>query len=302
MYQIKIIEELLYNQNRDIALKLSSKNVFSGDNIYGGNRYPYFEIWLMQSTQCKFSTLSKDFEVHEGDILIFSQEDSKEIIKADNNAVFLTLQYDAYSYTELLPFCPLFHEYNFFGTHSNTFKNKIPATNITAKVIKDALHKIVDCFTVKKMGYEMEVLQFSLDILLTVINETNYHTDNENSSLSDIFSKTNKSLKRAIDYIEAHLNEDLTLEKISSVAELSPNYFSNIFRQHTGVKLWDYIGEKRILLATQLLIEFPNDSIISIALKSGFNNCPNFNRAFKKYTGQTPKKYKTFILRQEEII
>ena len=60
--------------------------------------------------------------------------------------------------------------------------------------------------------------------------------------------------------------------------------------------------EKRIRLATQMLVENPTDSVISVALKCGFNNCPNFNRAFKKYTGQTPKKYKTSILRQEEII
>lgn len=302
MYQIKVIDEFIYNQNRDIALKLNSKTIFSGDNIYTGGRYSYFEIWLMQSPHCNFSTLTKNFEVSEGDILIFSKDDSKEIVSADINAVFLSLQIDASSYIELLPMSTLFREHNFFETHSKSFKNKIPAVNPTAKLIKEALYKISECFSVKRQGYEIEVLQFSLDILLTIARETNYHTGSENAGSPDIYSKTHKSLKKAIDYIDAHLNEELTLERISSVAELSPNYFSNIFREQTGVKLWDYIGEKRVLLATQLLIEFPNDSIISIALKCGFNNCPNFNRAFKKYTGQTPKKYKTSILRQEETL
>jgi AraC-like DNA-binding protein len=137
-------------------------------------------------------------------------------------------------------------------------------------------------------------------MLLTIARETNYHTSNENFNSADVFSKTHQSLKKAIDYIDSHLSEELSLEKISSIAELSPNYFSNIFREQTGVKLWDYIGEKRIILATQLLIEYPNDSIISVALKCGFNNCPNFNKAFKKFTGQTPKKYKTSMLRQED--
>ncbi len=302
MNQIKAIDEFIYNQNRDIALKLSSKSIFSGDNIHTGGRYPYFEIWLMQSPHCNFSTLTGSFEVSEGDVLIFSQEDSKEITNADSNAVFLSLQIDASSYTEILPFCSLFEDHNFFTTHSKTFKNKIPAVNPISKLIKDTLQKISECFSIKRQGYEIEVMQLSLEILLTIARETNYHTNSENLGSSEFIPNTHRSLKKTIDYIDSHLNEELTLEKISSIAELSPNYFSNIFRRQTGVKLWDYISEKRVLLATQLLIEFPNDSIISIALKCGFNNCPNFNRAFKKYTGQTPKKYKTSILRQEETL
>lgn len=302
MYQIKVIDEFIYNRNRDIALKLATKSIFSGDNIHVGGRYPYFEIWLMQSPHCKFSTFSNSFEVSEGDILIFSQEDGKEIVSADSNAVFMTLQIDASSFYEIIPRCSLFEEHNFFATHSKTFKNKIPSISPTSKLLKDILYKIEESFAIKRLGYEIEVLQLCLELLLTIARETNYHTSNENPGFSDIYSKTHKSLKKAIDYIDSHLNEELTLEKISSVAELSPNYFSNIFREQTGVKLWDYIGEKRVILATQLLIEFPNDSIISIALKCGFNNCPNFNRAFKKYTGQTPKKYKTSILRQEETL
>ena len=49
MYQIKFIDEFIYNHSNDIALKLSSKSVFAGDNIYSGGGYPYFEVWLMQS-------------------------------------------------------------------------------------------------------------------------------------------------------------------------------------------------------------------------------------------------------------
>ena len=302
MNQIKFFDEFIYNQKHDIAMKLSSKSIFSGDNIYTGGIYPYFEIWLMQSPNCHFSTLTDSFDISEGDILIFSQDDSKEITNADSNAVFLTLQIDASSYSEILPHCSIFEEQKFFTTHSKAFKNKIASANPISKFIKDSLHKISECFLIKRQGYELEVMQISLEILLTIARETNYHTNSENSEKIEFLPNTHRSLKKAIDYIDAHLNEELTLEKISSIADLSPNYFSNIFRQQTGVKLWDYISEKRILLATQLLIEFPNDSIISIALKCGFNNCPNFNRAFKKYTGQTPKKYKTSILRQEATL
>ncbi len=300
MYPFKVIDEFIYNKKKDIALKLISKTIFSGDNIYNVSKYPYFEVWLLQSPHCTIILPDNKFELYEGDVLVFSENDSKDIIASDSNAVFLTLQIDSSAFTEILPYNSLLDEYNFFQSHSRHFKNKIPAVNPTAKTIKNIIYRMIDAFSVKRQGYEIEVLQLSLDVLLTIARETNYHTSSENFNSASIFSKTHKSLKKAIDYIDSHLSEELSLEKISSIAELSPNYFSNIFREQTGVKLWDYIGEKRIILATQLLIEYPNDSIISVALKCGFNNCPNFNRAFKKFTGQTPKKYKTSMLRQEE--
>lgn len=302
MYQIKVFDEFIYNRNRDIALKLTSKSVFAGENVSASAKYPYFEVWLLQSPHCAFATTKSNYEVSEGDVLVFSRADSTEIIGADSNAVFLCLQIDASAFCEMLPSCPVFDERSFFSKYSKNFKNVIPANSPVAKVLKEELLRIAEVFTVKRPGYEMEILQYSAALLLTIARDTNYHTNSEIMVHVDSYSKNHKALKKAIDYIDSHLNEELTLERISAVAELSPNYFSNIFREQTGVKLWDYIGEKRIILATQLLIEYPNDSIISIALKCGFNNCPNFNRAFKKYTGQTPKKYKTSILRQENTI
>ena len=300
MYSFKVIDEFIYNKNKDVAIKLVSKSVFSGDNIYNVSKYPYFEVWILQSQHCNVTISNNVYELYKGDVLVFSENDSKDIAASDNNAVFLSLQIDASAFNEILPINSLFDEKNFFKSHSRHFKNKIASVNPTAKIINENIYKMIEAFAVKRQGYEVEVLQLSLNILLTIARETNYHTSSEKFNSADVFSKTHKSLKKAIDYIDSHLGEELSLEKISSIAELSPNYFSNIFREQTGVKLWDYIGEKRIIMATQLLIEYPNDSIISIALKCGFNNCPNFNKAFKKFTGQTPKKYKTSMLRQEE--
>lgn len=300
MYTFNIIDEHIYNKKKDIALNFTTKMFFVGDNIYNVTKYTYFEVWMLLSSHCKIRNANNEFELYEGDLLVFSENDNINIISSDNNVAFLILKIDSSSFSEILPYNDLIFERNFFQSHSRQFKNKIPATNPTSKFIKDTFNTMTDIFSAKLPGYEIEALQQTLGIILAILRETEYHTENQHSDSEIVFSKTHKSLKKAIDYIDSHLNDELSLEKISSIAELSPNYFSNIFREQTGVKLWDYIGEKRILLATQLLIEYPNDSIISIALKCGFNNCPNFNRAFKKFTGQTPKKYKTAILRQGE--
>ena len=300
MYSLKTIDEFIYNNNRDIALKFTSNTVFAGSYFHMSNMYTYFEVWLLQSPHCKLQTKTAEYTLYQGDVLIFSKSDDKEVISSNTNALFLKLQIDANAFAKILPLVPFLENSKFFSSHSENFNNRIPASYPAAKHIRDAFAEMINIFDIKQSGYELEILKAGLDIILTILRETNYSAVSQSVTPEKIINKSNMSLKKAIDYIDSHITEELTLEKISSIAELSPNYLSNIFRELTGVRLWDYIGERRIRLATQLLIENPNDSIISIALKCGFNNCPNFNRAFKKYTGQTPMKYKISILRQED--
>ncbi len=300
MYSLKTIDEFIYNKDGDIALKLISNTIFAGNHTRFTNKYTYFEIWLLQSQHCTVQTASKLFTLNQGDILIFSQDDDKEIISADSNALFLVLQIDTQAFSFLLPSSSLFDTYTFFKTHSDGFNNRIPASDPVAQSIKEQFSYIVEAFSQNRQGYELSVMKSTLDIILNILGNTNYCNIKNEIFKNEKNIKIHKSLKKALDYIDSHLTDELTLERISTIAELSPNYLSNIFREHTGIRLWDYISEKRIRLATQLLVKNPTDSVISVALKCGFNNCPNFNRAFKKYTGQTPKKYKTSILRQEE--
>ncbi|MEE0946124.1 MAG: AraC family transcriptional regulator [Acutalibacteraceae bacterium] len=299
MYSLKAIDNYIYNKEGDVVLRLTNNTIFAGMHTRFTNQYAYFEIWYLQSQRCNLEISSRIFNLHQGDILVFSQNDDKEVINSDSNALFSVLQIDADTFNAFMPYSSLLDAYSFFTSHSEQFNNRIPASSPVAQTVRNQLSNIIEAFATKKQGYEISVLKACLDIILIIAGNTNYCDIKVEKKNSDSAIKVHKSLKKAFDYIDSHLTDELTLEKISTIAELSPNYLSNIFREQTGTRLWDYIVEKRIRLATQLLIDNPEDSVISVALKCGFNNCPNFNRAFKKYTGQTPKKYKTSILRQE---
>lgn len=98
---------------------------------------------------------------------------------------------------------------------------------------------------------------------------------------------------RAMAYIEDHLSEPLTLEKIAAEAGISPNYFSTLFRRFCGVTLWEHVQTKRIELAIRLLRSGEKQNILEIALACGFNNTANFNKAFRRHTGVTPSYYRS---------
>lgn len=257
-----------------------------------------FEIWLMTSQNCNLTVNEYEYNINKGDIFIFKKDDVCKIESIDSTSVFTVLRINCNFFLNSIPKSTVFGGSDFFGKADDSNNILIRNSENSAKIIFECLEKSKKAFASKDIGYEFVVMHHTIIALLATAHlKSNY--DYEKKETGKRNSAADTALKKAVNYIDTHLSDDLTLEKISAVAGLTPNYFSNIFKVQTGVKLWDYISEKRILLATRLLVEYPDESVISIAIKCGYNNCPNFNRAFKKFTGLTPKKYKNSIQRQE---
>lgn len=91
--------------------------------------------------------------------------------------------------------------------------------------------------------------------------------------------------------IDNNLERKLSLNFISNILGLHPNYISNLFSNHTKSKLSDYIAEKRILKAGDLL-QNTNLKIYDIANLTGYSNAKYFSSVFKKYMKQTPHEYR----------
>ena len=98
-------------------------------------------------------------------------------------------------------------------------------------------------------------------------------------------------LKRVLDYIQSHLDEDLGIEELAAVACLSPFHFTRMFRQSTGLPPHRYVADLRLERAKSLLAN-SEDSLIQIALATCFSSQSNFTRAFRQATGMTPGEYR----------
>ncbi|MGL5479384.1 MAG: helix-turn-helix domain-containing protein, partial [Clostridium sp.] len=72
---------------------------------------------------------------------------------------------------------------------------------------------------------------------------------------------------------------------------LSPSYFSRLFKKETGKTVISYINEEKIEKAKELL-KNTYLPIINISLDLGFDDCGYFIRVFKKATGVTPKVFR----------
>jgi len=92
-------------------------------------------------------------------------------------------------------------------------------------------------------------------------------------------------------YIEEHLNEKIYVEELADLIHINEQHFMRIFKKETGQSVTEYITERRILLASDLL-KTSDYSINFISDCIGCENYSYFSKLFKRYTGFTPKEYR----------
>lgn len=105
---------------------------------------------------------------------------------------------------------------------------------------------------------------------------------------ADYISRINKSL----DYMEANLQNQITLEDLAGAANFSKFHFSRIFQAYTGQSPYKFMMRLRLEKAASLIISNKNESITEIAFKCGYADITVFSKCFKDYFNVTAKDYR----------
>jgi AraC family transcriptional regulator len=96
-------------------------------------------------------------------------------------------------------------------------------------------------------------------------------------------------LRRVVEYIEAHLAEDLALAELASVAGFSLSHFKSLFRQATGLPVHRFVLERRVERARMRLLE-GGRTLTDIALEAGFAHPSHMARCTRRVLGVTPSQ------------
>lgn len=113
----------------------------------------------------------------------------------------------------------------------------------------------------------------------------------------------NEVVKKVVDYIETHINEDLALDKIANALNYSKFYIARIFSEETKCTVYKYIQGRRLTLAAQKLVETER-SIVEIAYEAHYDSQQAFTLAFKQLYECTPYIYRkngVFYPKQSKI-
>lgn len=96
---------------------------------------------------------------------------------------------------------------------------------------------------------------------------------------------------KAKDWMDQHYCEEVTLDEVAAKVQLSPFYLSKLFKENFGQTFIDYLTQKRIKLAKDLLIS-TEKTFKEICFEVGYHDPNYFSRVFKKITGLTPSEFK----------
>jgi AraC family transcriptional regulator len=101
-----------------------------------------------------------------------------------------------------------------------------------------------------------------------------------------------RKLHAVVEYIEEHLDSDLTLAQMAAAVHLSPYHFARQFKAATGVPPHQYVVARRVGRAQQLLRQSHDLSLADIAASAGFSDQSQFSTHFKRAIGVTPRHFR----------
>jgi two-component system response regulator YesN len=113
----------------------------------------------------------------------------------------------------------------------------------------------------------------------------------ESALKGQIGNKEKQQILQAKAYIEEHYAEDIGLERIAALVFMNPNYFSSLFKKHTGQNFKTYLTEVRMKHALRLLQQ-TDLMVYEVAEKVGYRNARQFSDMFKKRFGKLPGEFR----------
>jgi AraC-like DNA-binding protein/mannose-6-phosphate isomerase-like protein (cupin superfamily) len=108
-----------------------------------------------------------------------------------------------------------------------------------------------------------------------------------------------EGLRSAVLYVDRHFREPISLAGAAARAHLSPNYFSERFRQYAGQPFQVYLQERRLRFARSLLAS-TSLSVTEICHAAGFNSLSHFGRAYRRRYGLSPSARRDRSLRRPQ--
>ena len=223
------------------------------------------------------------FTVLEGDGLLTYQENNYYLKKGDCIFIDCHKQYSHSSDNWQIAWLH-FNGTNLKGIYDKYMErggNIIFSSN-TNKYI-DLINKIYDIAESGDYLKDMNIYTELVSIINHIMSETIY-PDNETS-------KSKYDIKAIKSYIDDNYTDNLTLESVSSIFYINKFYLTRIFKEKYGTTINNYILEKRITKAKELL-RFTDHKIEKIANQCGIQDNNYFSRLFSKVEGISPKEYR----------
>lgn len=189
-------------------------------------------------------------------------------------------------------FGPAFYELKEAQKINSLFEKAKKGLSITGKTNKLIAKKLEQL--VVKQDFEVIIGLFEILSILSATTDIDFINSESYTPTNDSFKKDR--LSDVYQYVKENYKKEISLDEVAQIANLTPTSFCRMFKAKTKKNFIEYLNEIRISNACKQLIE-TDMSVSEIAYECGYKTVSNFNKLFKKNTGNTPKEYKNKITR-----
>ena len=271
------------------AVQLFHTIIEAGKESSSIHAHAKIEISLILRGTGIYRTPKRDYKVAPGDIYFFRPNESHYLTNIESHDVVLLSLHIApyYLYTNSHP--SLTSEY--IGFLSSNYR--IESHRINDFGPEEQINMIAS--NIHNIWVEMQNEENNFDICvknyISIISICLSRVLSSNHAEDSAARNSCQKIGAAIEYINQHFRENITLEILAEQVGYSRSHFSAEFHKWMGMTTWNYISIKRVEEALAL-IKTTDLPILEIALACGFNNAANFGKTFKKYTNLTPSSFR----------
>ena len=276
---------------------VSAFNMSTGfkERSYQAHWHSYGEILLVGPGRTNIYSVGKNtYKLVPDDLVLVWPMEMHSIVDA-NREDSLVIQFSSAFINSLFDLRRIMHMYR------NLHIICVQTHPELAAKLKSITYQMKDIFFSERPDREIRCCMLLMEFMLTLL-EYRKELDPELNS-DDQYSLSDDVMRRMMtvtDYIKNNLTaDDLSQGAMAEMAGISREYFSRIFKNVTGMNYSKWLNMIRLEKATELLAE-DGRTLTEIAMLSGFQSIPSFNRVFREEKGLAPGEYRALFVSNQK--
>ena len=218
----------------------------------------YYDFTFVLKGRLIYTVNGKTYNITENDAVLIPPGSVRERRKIDESAKYASFNFTVYD------------------------DSVIPQGVYFPDIISHDIRRLVSIFSASHISDVYSTREKVINLLNYILLEIKDILD---------FDSNNKHIIEIIKFINVHISEPLSLSRVSAEVNLSKEYTSHIFKKETGKTVTDYINERKLLIAKEMLLG-TEYSLTEISDRLGYENYSYFSKLFKNQFGTSPRALK----------
>ena len=275
---------------------VSAFNMSTGfkERSYQAHWHSYGEILLVGPGKTNIYCVGRNtYELVPDDIVLVWPMEMHSIVDA-NREDSIVVQFSNAFINSLFDLRRIMHMYR--NLHIICVKSH---PELAAK-LKDLIFQMKEIFFAERHDREIRCTMLLMEFMLTLLEYRKELTpDIKEDEQDGVSEDVMRRLMAVTDYIKNNLTaDDLSQGAMAEMAGISREYFSRIFKNVTGMNYSKWLNTIRLEKATELLSD-EKRPLTEIAMMSGFQSIPSFNRVFREEKGMAPGEYRALFVKNQ---